>query len=133
MSKAIIPFNETAEVPIRLTEGSLYFVTDKYTINRIPEPLPAAGVFKCNVLDKKGGTIIDTIEVVYVTDGSDSFFTEKYEISQLQTLLDAYDADNSNPLPGFYELFFSSDGTDAAFKIFWNGPILISRSGTVAA
>lgn len=132
MSKAIIPFNETAEVPIRWTEGSLYFVTNTYTINRIPEPLPAAGVFKCNVLDKKGGTILDTVEVVYLADGSDGKFTEKRTIAQLTALLAAYDA-STGELPGFYELFFSSDGTDAAFKIFWNGPILISRSGTVAA
>lgn len=129
MSKAIIPFNETAEVPIRWTENSLYFVTNRYTINRIPEPLPAAGIFKCNVLDKKGGTIIGTVGVVYVTDGSDSLFTEEHTIAQLTAFLAAYDA-GTGPLPGYYELFFSSDGTDEAFKIFWNGPILISRSGT---
>lgn len=131
MSKAIIPFNETAEVPIRLTEGSLYFVTDSYTINRIPQPLPAAGVFKCNILDKKGGTILDTMEVKYVTDGSDSFFTEKFTIAQLQALLDASDAE-TDPGPGYYELFFSSDGADSSFKIWWNGPILITRSGKPA-
>ena len=132
MSKEIIPFNETAEVIIRLTEGSLYFVTDLYTINRIPEPLPAAGIFKGNLLDKKGGTILDTLEVVYVTDGSDSLFTEKYTIDQLQTLLNAHDADESIPLPTYWEIFFSSDGTDEAFKIFWIGPVLMSRFGTVA-
>lgn len=128
MSKKIIPVNETSIVPIRLTEGSLYFVTDTYTINRIPEPLPATSVFKANILNEEGGEILDTMEVVLVADGSDSLFSEKLTRTQLQSLLDAYDA-GTDDLPGFWELFYSADGTDADFRIWWKGPILISRSG----
>jgi hypothetical protein len=131
MSKEIIPINETSIVPIRWTEGSLYFVTNKYTINRIAEPLPATSIWKCNVLDEEGGEIIGEVEVVLVSDGSDSLFSEKRTIAQLQGWLDAYDAE-TGPLPGFYELFYSADGTVESFRIWWKGPILISRSGKPA-
>lgn len=128
MSKQIIPVNETSIVPVRWTEGSLYFVTNRYTINRIPEPLPSTSIWKCNVLDEEGGEIIETVEVVLVTDGSDSLFSEKFTIAKLQALLDDFDA-GTVPLPGFLELFNSPDGTEADFRIWWKGPILISRSG----
>lgn len=128
MSKAIIPFNETPIVPIRLKEGSRYAVVDTYTINRIPQPIPG-GSFKCNVLDKEGGSIIGIFAVNYVTDGTDGKFQEVFEIAELQALLDAYDA-GTGPLPGYYELFFSDDTTEERFRIWWEGPILISRSGS---
>ena len=131
MSKAIIPFNETPIVPIRLTENGLYAVTDTYTVNRVAQALAATSVFLCNILDKEGGTILDTIAVELLTDGSDGKFTERYERAQLQALLDAYDA-KTGPLPAYYELFYSADGTEPDYKIWWKGPILISRSGKSA-
>jgi hypothetical protein len=120
-------FNATPQEDMVLTEGSLYYIVDTYTIDNVAQDI-SGGSFVMNLLDKEGGSIIDTITVDYVTDGTDGAFDETYTIAELDAVLAAYDA-GTGELPSYYELFFSSDGTAANYTILWAGRVQVDRSG----
>ena len=115
-------FNRTAVEPMVLTEGSLYEITDEYTIEDVAQDI-SAGSFVMNLLDKEGGSILDTVTVAFVTDGTDGLFKETFTIAELDTLIAA------GTIPGYYELFFSDDASAARMQIYWRGPVEMEYSG----
>ena len=122
------PFNPTASETFLLTEGSRINTNVVYEVNDVATDI-SGGSFKLNFLDKEGGSIIDSATVTYTTDGTDGAFDIVYEIADFATVLAAYDG-GTGDLPGFWEFFFSSDGTSAKYKIWANGPIDVGRSGS---
>jgi hypothetical protein len=121
-------FNATASETLLLTEGSRLGATVVYKVNDVATDI-SGGAFKMNLLDKEGGSILDAVTVTYTTDGTDGSFDIEFEIAELAALLAAYVA-GTGALPAFWELFFSSDGTAAAYKIWMNGPVKVARSGS---
>lgn len=122
------PFNATATETLLLTEGSRINTRVTYEVGDVATDI-SGGSFKLNFLDKSGGTIMDSASVTYSTDGTDGDFDIVYEIADLAVLLAAHD-DDGDDLPGAWEFFFSSDGTDAKYKIWADGPIEVARSGS---
>jgi len=121
-------FNATAQETFLLTEGSRINTNVVYTDNDVATDI-SGGAFKLNFLDKAGGSIQDSASVDYTTDGTDGAFDIVYEIAELAVLLAAHD-DDGDDLPGAWELFFSSDGTAAKYKIWADGPVEVKRSGS---
>lgn len=122
------PFNATATETFLLTEGSRINTRVTYEVDGVATDI-SGGSFTLNFLDKTGGSILDSASVTYTTDGTDGDFDIVYEIADFAVLLAAHD-DDGDELPGAWELFFSSDGTDAKYKIWADGPVEVKRSGS---
>jgi hypothetical protein len=114
--------NATPIEAIEITEGSRYYTVTTYTIDDVAQDI-SGGSFKMNLLDEEGGTILDTVTVDYLTDGTDGQYAETFTISEIDALITA------GTIPTYYEFFFSSDGTDALYEIWYKGPVVFSYTG----
>jgi len=117
------PLNEPENFVLRLTEASQLSITRIRKVKDVVVDI-SGGSFKWNLLDKQGGTILDTITTSLTTDGTDGSYTGVFEIAELAALITA------GTLPLYHELFFSSDTTAEKFTIWSRGLVVLSRSGS---
>ena len=118
------PTNETLEIPIVLKEGSQHNVvtTVKQSDGSIFDL--SNYTFVANLLDKQGGSILDTVTLSLVTDGSDGQYQELFEIAELDALITA------ETLPRFWEVFASPDGVSTNYVEWYRGQVIVQRKGT---
>ena len=117
------PTNETLIIPIVLKEGSQHNVvtTVKQSDGSIFDL--SNYTFVANLLDKQGGTILDTMTLSLVTDGTDGKFKELFEITELDALITA------ETLPRYWEVFASPDGQAANYQEWYRGQVTVQRKG----
>ncbi len=118
------PQDATVIIQLTLKEGSRHNVVTTVKVKSTGVVVSIAShTFVINLLDKQGGTILDTVTGSLVTDGTDGQYQEVYTIAKLDILIAA------GTFPGFWEGFVSSDGTYANYKEWWRGPVTVQRKG----
>ena len=119
------PQDATVIIDLTLKEGNFHNVTTTVKVKSTGVVVDISGhTFVINLLDKQGGTILDTITGSLVTDGTDGKYNEAFTIADLDVLIVA------GTFPGFWEGFVSSDGTAGNYKEWWRGKVTVQRKGS---
>lgn len=116
--------NETKVMPLALKKNARHDPIVTVTDTKTGAIFPLTGyTFIANLLDKQGGTILDSMTVGLVTDGSDGKYQQIFEIVELAALIAA------GTTPKWWEFFAIVDSV----KHKWlHGRIIYEKAGDPA-